>query len=224
MSSCPSELRVRDSNPVRIAVVDDHPLFRRGVVDLLSAVAGYEVVGEAASVDETPALVHRTRPDVLLIDIRLGTGSGLSVVPALLATSPGLRIIVLTMFGEPEFQLTARAAGAHGYVTKRDADSVLVRAIGAVLRGERHYPNVDPPARPTPGPVKLAAREAEVIREIARGHTNQTIADRWGVSVKSVESYRARSMQKLGLSTRADLVRYALEVGLLGGDLVRGDE
>lgn len=209
---------------VRIVVVDDHPLFRRGVIDLLAVNPEYLVVGEASSAEETPALVHRTKPDLVLLDVRLGRVSGLSVVPALRSTCPDVRIIVLTMFVAPEFQRAARAAGAHGYVTKRDADSVLPSAIRAVLHGGEHYPDVDPPA---PGPDDLpllAAREAEVVRGVARGYTNRKIADRMSISIKSVESYRARSMHKLGLSTRADLVRYALEVGLLGGDPSPADE
>jgi DNA-binding NarL/FixJ family response regulator len=209
---------VNSAHIARVVVVDDHPLFRRGVVDLLSAKARHLVVGEAESADEIPALVHRTTPDVVLIDIRLGGASGLSVVPALRTTCPRLRIIVLTMFDAPEFQGAARAAGAHGYVTKRDADAVLPRAIQAVLRGESYYPARDGPVPGGGEPPRLTGRETEVIREVAAGHTNRAIAERFGVSIKTVESYRARAMQKLGLSTRADLVRYAVELGMLVGE------
>lgn len=214
-----------EGRAVRLVVVDDHSLFRRGVIDLLCSSGEYELVGEAESVSEIAELVHRTRPDVALIDIRLGQDSGLAVVPALRKTCPEVRIIIVTMYDAPAFRRSARAAGAHGFVTKRDADTGLPLAIRAVMAGRDYFGDDRgdrggaylPPGR-SGGVPALADRELEVVRYIVRGHTNRSIAARLGISIKSVESYRARSMQKLGLSTRVDLVRYALEVGLIGGD------
>ena len=118
-----------DSVAIRIVVVDDHALFRRGVIDLLCSNGEFELVGEAESVDEIATLVHRTQPDVALIDIRLGLASGLAIVPALRQTCPQVGIIIVTMYDAPAFRRSARAAGAHGYVTKRNADTELPRAM-----------------------------------------------------------------------------------------------
>ena len=119
----------------RVVVVDDHPLFRRGVVDLLLSTGLYDVVGEGSSAQEVAALVHSVTPDAVLLDIRLGTASGLSLIPSLRTTCPDLRIIVVTVFDDVAFQRSARAAGAHGFVAKRDADTKLQEALVAVLAG-----------------------------------------------------------------------------------------
>ena len=204
----------------RVVVVDDHPLLRRGLIGLLEGEGRLEVVGEAASVEEVAGLVHRTGPDLVLMDIRLQGTSGLTVVPALRSTCPDLRVIVLTMYDDPAFRRAARAAGAHGYVCKRDADTELLGAIRTVLSGGEHFttPRHNDATSIVSAP-SLTARERDVVRLVARGHTNRAIADHLEISIKSVESYRARVMQKLGFGSRVDLVRYALEVGLVG----RGD-
>jgi two-component system response regulator NreC len=208
-----------EPGPPRVVVVDDHPLFRRGIVDLLMRDGAYLVVGEASSLDDITGLIHRAKPAAALLDIRLGKESALAVIPAVRTTCPDVRIIVVTMYDQPAFRRAAHAAGAHGYVTKRDADTEILIALRQVLSGGTYFPAVDDDRMESGRfgtlPV-LAPREIEVVRHVARGHTNRAIADKLEISIKSVESYRARVMQKLGFSSRVDLVRYALELGLVG--------
>lgn len=204
--------------PWRFVVVDDHPLFRRGIVDLLTR-NGFELVGEGASFDEIPVLIHQTVPDVALLDIRLGDKSALRAIPALRTTCPDVRIIMLSMYDAPAFWRAAAAAGAHGYVSKRDADAEILVALRTVLQAKSNYFPVTGPRRVSSrfGSLpQLAPREVDVVRQVACGHTNRAIADKLQVSIKSVESYRARVMRKLRFTSRVDLVRYALEIGLVG--------
>jgi two-component system response regulator NreC len=197
----------------RIVLVDDHPLFRRGVADLLRDAGSVEVVGEAADADEAVIQVTELRPDIVLLDIRLETGSGIAMISKLLDAHPGVRIIVLTMYDEPAFQRAAQAAGAHGYVSKRATDTKLLAAVQAVWVGEHYFELASKSVEPAA--PKLTTREREVVRGIALGYTNREIADRLDLSIKSVESYRARVIQKFGFSSRAELVRYAFHSGLL---------
>jgi DNA-binding NarL/FixJ family response regulator len=197
----------------RIVLVDDHPLFRRGVSDLLQVAGTVEVVGEAADVAGALQQVSELLPDIVLLDIRLEPGSGIALIPRLLEVHPPLRIIVLTMYDEPAFQRAAQAAGAHGYVSKRATDTKLLAAVQAVWVGEYYFDAAAKAVEPTT--PKLTTREREVVRGIALGYTNREIADRLDLSIKSVESYRARVIQKFGFSSRADLVRYAFHTGLL---------
>lgn len=197
----------------RIILVDDHPLFRRGVADLLRDAGTVEVVGEAADMAEALQQVTSLRPDIVLLDIRLEPGSGIALIPKLLEIHPTVRIIVLTMYDEPAFRRAAEAAGAHGYVSKRATDTKLLAAIQTVWVGEQFFERSSKVLEPMA--PKLTAREREVVRGIALGYTNREIADRLDLSIKSVESYRARVIQKFGFSTRAELVRYAFHHGLL---------
>ncbi|CAG0951811.1 Oxygen regulatory protein NreC [Phycisphaerales bacterium] len=212
---------------IRVFIVDDHAMLRTGLRMLIGAQSDLEVVGEAGDLRQAIDDVPRAAPDVITLDLSMPGGAGVAGVERLRAAAPDAKVLVLTMHDDPAYVRTAIALGAAGYVVKSAADSELISAIRAVSRGRVFVDMkgsgalgtvLDHRAGSQSGsPVEgLSDREREVLVEVARGHTSQDIADRLGLSVKTVESYRARMMQKLGLKTRADLVRVAMECGLLG--------
>ena len=206
---------------IRIVLADDHAVVRRGLELLLDAEEDFEVV---ASVGDVQAAIRTTRgykPDVLVLDINMPGGSSLDAIPEILEASPGTRIVVLTMQDEPAFARQALGAGAKAYVLKEAADDELVTAVRRAAADET-YLNPQLGARmaaepPTPSgpPDDLSEREVEVLRMIALGHTNAEIAEQLYLSIRTVESHRAHIQQKLRRSSRADLVRYALDHGLV---------
>jgi two-component system response regulator NreC len=204
----------------RVLVVDDHPLFRRGVIELLRGSGRFEVVGETEDPAEAAAQQQSLGADVVLLDLRLRQASGLAWIAAILEAHPAGRVLVLTMYDEPSFRRAARAAGAHGYVVKSDADTTLLAAMDCVLDGGQFFGPIGSASGPHPvglgEPSKLTAREREVVRMVSLGHTNRSIAERLGISIKTVEGYRQRVMDKFGFRSRTDLVRFALEIGLVG--------
>ncbi len=213
----------------RILLADDHAVLRAGLRLLIEAQADMTCVGEAGDGVELLAQVERLRPDLVLLDLSMPRLGGLAALPEIRRKAPGARILVLTMHADDEYLRQSLKAGAAGYVLKQAADQELLLAIRAVMRGEVYiHPAmtrsllgdlVDRSRDATAAAREedaLSEREAEVIKQVARGHTNQEIADRLGLSVKTVETYRARAMEKLGLANRAALVRYALEKGWLG--------
>jgi two-component system response regulator NreC len=213
------------SPPIRILVVDDHAVLRAGLRMLLAAQADMDVVGEAADGEAAVAAAVEARPDVALVDITMPGAGGVRAIERIRAASPRTRVLVLTMHDLPAYVRLALAAGAAGYVVKRAADAELLSAIRAVHQGRTV---VDPrlvgqliPVRhrgrePGAAPASpLSPRERDVLELVAQGYTNQQIASRFGVSVKTVETHRARLTEKLGLRSRAELVRYALDSGLL---------
>jgi two-component system response regulator NreC len=206
---------------IRIVLADDHRVVRSGLRLLLEAERGFEVVAEAGDVDAARRYVHGHHPDVLVLDLNMPGGSSLDAIPMIREQSPHTQIVVLTMQQEPAFAREALGAGALGYVLKEAADEELVEAVRRAAGGES-YLNPRLGARiasePPPGPPGgLSDRETDVLRLIALGHTNAEIGEQVYLSVRTVETHRAHIQQKLGLSTRAELVGYALEQGLIGG-------
>ena len=211
------------TTPVRILLVDDHAVLRSGLRLLLEREEGLEPVGEAATAEEAVRSLPRLTPDVVVIDIEMPGMGGLEGVALLRERAPQAHVLVLSMHDESRYVRLAFDAGAHGYLPKAAADEDLVRAIRAVAAGERYvHPSLGAAlAAPdaSTGPIDdLTAREREVLRLLALGHTNHEIAERLVVSVRTVESHRAHVMTKLRVSTRAGLVREALRAGLLVED------
>jgi two-component system response regulator NreC len=188
---------------------------------LLEAEAGFEVVAEAGDVDAARRFVLGHRPAVLVLDLNMPGGSSLDAIPEIRAQSPDTDIVVLTMQEEPAFARRALASGATGYVLKRAADTELVEAVRRAAVGET-YLNPALGARiarePQPGPPDdLSQREVEVLDLIALGFTNAEIAGKLFLSVRTVETHRAHIQQKLRVSSRAELVRYALQREVANG-------
>ncbi len=212
---------------IRILIVDDHAMLRAGLKLLIEGQRDMRVVGEAGDLRTAIDAAKKTTPDVIILDLSMPGGSGVAGVERLRATVPDAKILVLTMHDDPAYVRSAIAMGASGYVVKSAADSELISAIRAVNMGRMFVDmkgagTLDSllhklPKSPSQSPIEtLSEREREVLIDVARGHTSQQIADRIGLSVKTVESYRARMMQKLGLKTRADIMNLAVESGLLG--------
>jgi two-component system, NarL family, response regulator NreC len=209
---------------VRVVLADDHAIMRGGLRRLLEAEADCEVVAEAGTVDDTVRFVGAHKPDILVLDLNLADGPSLPAIARIREGSPDTRIVVLTMQTEPAFAREALRAGASGYVLKEAADEELVAAVRAAVDG-RTYLNPELAARivsappPQSGPPDgLTEREAEVLTLIALGHTNGEIGQQLFLSVRTVETHRAHIQQKLRLSKRSELVRYALDKGLVDSE------
>lgn len=206
---------------IRIVLADDHAVVRHGLRLLLDSEPDFEVVAEAGDVEAARRYVRGHHPAVLVLDLNMPGESSLEAIPTLRAESPDTQIVVLTMQAEPAFARHALGAGAIGYVLKEAADGELVEAVRRAAAGES-YLNPRLGARvasePPPGPPDdLSEREVGVLRLIALGHTNAEIGEQLYLSVRTVESHRAHIQQKLRLSTRAELVRYALDHKLVDG-------
>jgi two-component system response regulator NreC len=200
---------------IRIVLADDHPVVRRGLRLLLDLQPDFEVVAEAGDVEEARRFVRGHHPTVLLLDLNMPGGSSLDAIPTMRAEFPATQIVVLTMHPEPAYAREALAAGATGYVLKQAADGELVEAVRLAAAGERYLnPRLGAriAAEPPPGPPDdLSEREVDVLRLIALGNTNTQIAEQLYISVRTVESHRSHIQQKLMLSSRSELVRYALD-------------
>ena len=204
---------------LRIVIADDHHVVRSGLRLLLDAEEDLEVVAEAADVDGALRAVLGYKPDVLVLDLNMpGNGTSIDALPQIAERSPDTHVVILTMQENPEFARQALRAGARAYVLKDAADTELVEAIHRVAAGETYlHPSLGArlASETTESPDDLTDREVEVLRLIALGHTNTEIGEQLFLSVRTVETHRAHVQQKLGLSTRAELVRYALARGLL---------
>jgi two-component system, NarL family, response regulator NreC len=206
---------------ISIVIADDHRVVRSGLRLLLDGEDGMRVVGEASEIDEVLQMVEARRPDVLVLDLNMGGTISLPSIPDIAALSPSTQVVVLTMQDDPAFARRALELGAKAYVLKEAAADELVSAVRAVSLGTT-YLNPHLGARlavtepePAGAPGGLSARETEILRLIALGHTNGEIASQLFLSVRTVETHRAHVQRKLGLSTRAELVRFALDHGLV---------
>jgi two-component system, NarL family, response regulator NreC len=218
---------------IRILIVDDHAILRAGLRMLINMQPDLEVVSEAMDGHEALLKAREMKPDIALMDLTMPKSGGLQALEQLRLVCPETRILVLTMHDDPAYARSVLASGGSGYVVKRAADSDLLAAIRAVYRGRTF---VDPTLagrlvqdllgkQASAGSADkgargslLSPREREVLHLLAQGYTNQQAAKWIMVSVKTVETYRTRIAQKLGLHSRAELTRYALESGLLTPD------
>ena len=212
---------------VRVFVADNHGILRGGLRALINLQPDMEVVGEAANGPDAEIGVRATEPDVVLMDISMPDGGGLTAIAAVKRVRPRTRIIVLTVHDELGYLRAAGKAGADGYVVKRAVDTELLAAIRAVAQGRTFMDAsvglelAQSPLRSNRtstrhGMAQLTSRELEIMRRVAEGFTNAQIAEELQLGVKSVETYRARVMDKLGLASRVALVRLALDCGVLG--------
>jgi two-component system response regulator NreC len=208
---------------IRVVIVDDHAILRAGLRRVLEAEPDIEVVGEAESADRAVFEAMSGQPDVVLMDVMMPGKTGIEGMPAVLAAVPDVKVLVLSMQDDPHYVREAFAAGAAGYVLKEAADSEVVGAVRAVAAGERYvHPALgarlvaaEAEERRRAEADPLSDREREVLRLLALGHTNQEIAQSLYISVRTAETHRAHIMQKLRLRSRAELVRYALDNGLI---------
>ena len=207
-------------SPTTIVLADDHAVVRSALRALLDPEPGFDVRAEAASIPETIRLVAEVRPTVLVLDLTMASESALETIPQLLEESPETRIVVVTMHDDVSTARRALDAGASGYVLKAAAASELIEAVRSVAAGATHIsPQLEPMLARMPEaghiPGDLTERETEVLKLIALGHTNSEVAERLHLSVRTVESHRVHVNQKLGIQNRAELVRYALDHGLM---------
>lgn len=215
------------SRAITIVLADDHTIVRNGLRVLLDAEDGVQVVAEAGNVDEAKRKVLAYKPTVLVLDLSMPGGSSLAAIPDIRAASPDTAIVVLTMENEPRFAREALRSGAAGFVLKEAADTELLQAINAAVSGRRYInPQLGAliaaqPEAPSARPDNLSEREVEVLRMVALGHTNIEISQQIYLSVRTVESHRAHIQRKIGSATRADLVAYAHEHGLVDTDAHR---
>lgn len=212
---------------VRILLADDHAVLRSGLALLLNSQEEFIVVGEAPTGLAVIALAEELQPDLILLDLNMPGLSGLEALPTLRQKSSNSKILILTMHDDPEYLRQAIKAGAAGYILKKAADTELLSAIRAVMQGEIYVhssmtrnllENILPDQKGSDEQdiwESLSTREQQVLKLVALGHTSAEIADQLNLSSKTVDTYRARGMEKMELKTRAALVRFALLRGLL---------
>ena len=217
----PEQVEHSQPNMIRVVIADDHAVVRRGLRFVLDSERDVEVVAEAATLTDARRYVRGHKPTVLVLDLNLPEGLSLDAIPELRSEFPDTQIVVLTMQNEPAYARRALAAGALGYVLKEAAESELVEAVRRAAEGDTYLnPRLGArvAAEPPPGPPDgLSEREVEVLRMITLGHTNAEIAEQLFLSVRTVETHRAHIQQKLRLGSRSELVRYALDHGLVTG-------
>ena len=210
-----------DRSKTTVVIADDHTVVRQGLRLLIDNEAGLQVVAEAGTVPDAERLARAHRPTVLVLDLNMPGGSSLDAIPRLREDAPDTAIVVLTMQDDPAFARKALQAGARGFVLKEAADEELLEAIRLAAAGDTYLnPRLGArmaatPDRPSGPPDDLSQRELEVLRLIALGHTNAEIADQLFLSTRTVETHRAHIQQKISRTSRAELVRYALDHGLL---------
>jgi two-component system, NarL family, response regulator NreC len=212
---------------IRVVLADDHAIVRAGLKAVLSAAKDITVIGEASNGREAIAVAERLRPDVVVMDLSMGEMDGMAATKELAAREGAPRVLVLTMHAEEEYLVPLLEAGAAGYLVKSAADRELVDAVRAVARGDlyvrpsaarvlaRGIQKKDPHAEDRARFEKLTDRERDVLRFIAEGYTAPEIGEKLNISPKTVDTYKQRINEKLGLAHRADYVKLALKLGLL---------
>ena len=214
---------------IRLVVADDHAILRSGLRMLINAQPDMEVVGEAQDGVEAVQAIQKANPDVAILDVTMPRSGGLDAIKEIVARNRSTRILLLTMHEEPAYLRTALAAGAAGYVLKRSVDADLLSAIRAVYKGRTYvdselaeilvrdaFSKEDRTGSAADG--VLSERELQVLKLVAEGFSSREIAEQIYISTKTVETYRARFAEKLGLKSRAQIVRYALNLGLLSSE------
>ena len=215
---------------IRVVLADDHQIVRAGLKAVLGAAKDIDVVGEASDGREALAVAERLRPDIIVMDLSMPRMDGVEAIKELAARPNPPRVLVLTMHAEEDYLIPLLEAGAAGYLVKSAADRELVDAVRAVARGDMYV-------RPTAASVlakglkkksehaddrtryeKLTERERDVLRLVAEGYTAPEIGERLFISPKTVDTYKQRINEKLGLTHRADYVKFALRLGLLSSD------
>ena len=212
---------------IRVFIADDHGVLRGGLRVFIDAQRDMEVVGEAANGPDAERGIRQTEPDVVLMDISMPGGGGLAAMAAVKRVRPKTRFLVLTGHDQPGYVRAAADAGALGYLVKSAVDTELLGAIRAVAEGRTFMDaSLEAGFMPTamaasrsqsaggPGTTPLSEREREIMGRVAEGFTNSQIAEELQLGIKSIETYRARVMEKLGLTSRSELVRFALESGV----------
>jgi DNA-binding NarL/FixJ family response regulator len=208
---------------IRVLIVDDHELLRAGLRSRLEREHGIVVVGEADTAERAVLMARKVQPDLILLDLLMPRKSGIDVIPELAQVAPQARVLVVSSQAAPSSVRQALSAGAVGYLPKRSSDRELVTAIELVAGGGGYVdpdlgaqlvnPNSSPALEP------LSERERDVVHLLALGHTNQEIAEKLFISVRTVDTHRAHIMRKLRLETRAELVMFALANGVIGPDV-----
>lgn len=211
---------MKDGQPIRVALADDHALVRRGLGMLLARSGDIELVAEAGTGEEALAVAEAERPDVLVLDLNMPGRPTPEVLAELREELPEVAVVVLTMEQDPALAAKAIELGARGYLIKRTVEEELLTAIRTVAAGDEHIAGEVRTAiarrkRESERPGRLTDREREVLRLIALGHTHQEAAEQLDISVRTVESHRMHIMQKTNLESRPDLVRYALDQGII---------
>ena len=211
----------------RVLLADDHAVLRSGLRLLLTSQNEYEVVGEGSSGTETLSLAEQLQPDLILLDLSMPSLGGLDALPTARKLVPSAKILIIIMIDDPQYLRQALKHGASGCVLKKAADTELLSAIRAVLRGEVYVhlsmtrvllEDMLPESQFGDKDDfwgSLSDREQEALKRVAHGHTSAEIAEQLNLSAKTVETYRARGMEKLGLRTCAALVKFALQAGLI---------
>jgi two-component system response regulator NreC len=214
---------------IKLLIADDHTVLRAGLRMLLDAQSDMQVMAEASDGSQVLGLLADVQPDILLLDLSMPGLGGLEALPLIRRQYPQVRVLILTMHDDESYLRQALREGASGYVLKRAADTELLSALRAVMRGEiyvhpsmtRHLLDDILPAtlvEPATPWDTLSERERDVLLRVARGHTSARIADQLSLSPKTVDTYRARGMEKLGLRSRAALVQFVLAHNLLSKD------
>lgn len=212
-----------ETRPVRILLVDDHPIVRHGLAALLKLEKDFEICGEAGTYEEAEQALVQRLPDLVILDITLKDRNGLQLIPFARKAAPNAKILVLSMHDDRDYAETALRLGAHGYIMKEQADAVLVEALRALLRGEMFFSEQitsrimrsgiaaeTVAARPTRGIEALTLREREIFEMIGKGLTTRMIAKRLKLSRRTVEAHRAHIKNKLECKTAAEVVRAAV--------------